>query len=44
MRSEYKAGIDTWFETHREQLLADLADLVSINSVRSEALPGKPYG
>lgn len=44
MRSEYKAEIDAWFETHREQLLADLADLVAINSVRSEARPGKPYG
>jgi len=40
----YNAEINQFFEDHREEFLADLAQLVAVNSVKGEAKPGKPYG
>lgn len=39
-----KKQIEYFFETHREEYLADLARLVAIDSARGEELPGMPYG
>lgn len=36
--------VRSWLEQHREQLVNDLMTLMRIPSVRSEALPGAPYG
>ena len=36
--------IDRYLEDHLEELLQDLSVLVSINSERTEALPGMPFG
>lgn len=41
---ELRRKIDAWFEEQREQLIADVGRLVRVKSVRSEAVPGKPYG
>lgn len=40
----YKDQVMTFFQEQRDQFLSDLSRLISIESVRSEALPGKPYG
>lgn len=36
--------LDTYFETHREELIRDICRLVAIPSERGEAKPGMPYG
>lgn len=40
----YESKIRTWFADHREEYLADLAQLVAIPSDKSTPLPGKPFG
>ena len=39
-----RIALDRFFEEHREEMLADIAALIRIPSVRGESLPGKPYG
>ena len=39
-----RALIEAYFREHEEEFKRDLAELVAIPSVRSEALEGKPYG
>lgn len=39
-----KEKITEYFEKHKEEMLSCISDLVSIRSVRSEALPGMPFG
>lgn len=39
-----KEKIKEYFSLHRQELIDDIADLVSIPSVRSEAAEGKPFG
>ena len=40
----YRERLEAYIENHREEMLEDLKKLVSINSQRSEAKPGKPFG
>ena len=40
----YDAQICAWLEEHRAQILEDLMELMRVPSVRSEPLPGAPYG
>ena len=40
----YREQIDAYIDGKKEEMLADLSALVSINSIRGEAAPGKPYG
>ena len=40
----YKEQIDAFIKSKKEEMLADLSALVSINSIRGEAQPGMPYG
>ena len=39
-----KILIDEWFKKHTDKMLADLEKLIAIQSVRSAAEPGAPYG
>ena len=40
----YREQIEAYFDAHREDMVRDIMDLVSIRSVDGEALPGKPFG
>ena len=40
----YQEKINKFFEDHRDEMFADIAALVKINSVRSDPLPGMPFG
>ena len=40
----YKKQIEAYFEAHRDEMVKDIIDLVSIRSVDEAAKPGKPYG
>jgi succinyl-diaminopimelate desuccinylase len=40
----YKEEILQWLRSHEEEMLADISELICINSERMEAEPGKPYG
>ncbi len=40
----YREQIEAYFEAHREEMVRDIMDLVSIRSVDEAAKPGKPYG
>ena len=37
-------AIDAWFDTHRNELIADVGHLIAVDSVRGEARSGMPYG
>ena len=39
-----KKQIEDWMSAHKDEFLADLAKLVSIRSVKEDALPGMPFG
>ena len=39
-----KKQITDWMAAHRDEFLTDLAELISIRSVREDPLPGKPFG
>ena len=41
---DYMPQIRAFFENHREEFLADLAALIAIDSQRTEAKEGMPYG
>ena len=41
---DYKKQIETYFETHREELVQDAMALIRIDSTRGAAFPGMPYG
>ena len=43
-RINLKQQIEDWFAVHENEMLDDLCKLLSINSVKSEALPNAPYG
>ncbi|SHH91125.1 succinyl-diaminopimelate desuccinylase [Sporobacter termitidis DSM 10068] len=43
-KENLRAEIDAWFDSHADALVRDLGTLIAVNSVRGEALPGKPYG
>ncbi|RLP75670.1 M20 family peptidase [Mycetocola tolaasinivorans] len=39
------ARVDSWLESHREEIIADIIDWVAIPSVRTEGTgPGEPFG
>ena len=40
----YRKEIDAYFAQNRDKLVADIARLVNIKSVREEARPGMPFG
>jgi len=40
----YRDALERYFEQHRAQLVQDIQQLISIRSVRSEPLPGMPFG
>ena len=40
----YQKMTDRFIEEHKEDMLEDLKRLIRINSVKGEALPGKPFG
>ncbi|MEG1971652.1 MAG: Sapep family Mn(2+)-dependent dipeptidase [Oscillospiraceae bacterium] len=39
-----KEKIIKYFEDHRDEMLKDIGELISVNSVKGEALEGKPFG
>lgn len=41
---DYKNQVKTFFEDHRQEFLADLAEMVAIDSQRTAAKEGMPYG
>jgi succinyl-diaminopimelate desuccinylase len=41
---DLKNLIDTWIDTHKDEMISDLGLLVSIKSVKETALPDKPFG
>ncbi len=41
---DYMPQVKAFFEAHREEFLADLAALIAIDSQRTEAKEGMPYG
>ena len=43
-RQELRAAIDGWFERRAEALVRDVGRLIAVKSVRSDEVPGKPYG
>ena len=40
----YKEKIDAWIDSKKDEMLADLASLVAVDSTRGEAKEGMPYG
>lgn len=40
----YQKEIDAFFDAHKEEMLADIAELIEVKSVRGEAEPGMPFG
>lgn len=40
----YREKIDQYMEQHREQMVEDLKTLIRIDSQKTEAKPGKPFG
>lgn len=40
----YQKKLDQFIDDHREEMLEDLKRLIRIDSVKGEALPGKPFG
>ncbi len=40
----YREKIDAYIDSKKEEMLADLSDLVRIDSTRGEAAEGKPFG
>ena len=44
VRAEVREKIDDWFKANTDSLINDLGKLVEINSVRSKAEDGAPYG
>lgn len=43
-RSEYSAKLDQWVDAHRDEMTADIAALVRIDSTKGEAKEGMPFG
>jgi succinyl-diaminopimelate desuccinylase len=43
-KTMYKEKIDAYIDSKREEMLADLSELVKIDSQRTEAREGMPYG
>ena len=43
-KEELRNKIDRWFEAHQEDMIKDLGKLVKINSVKTPAEEGAPYG
>lgn len=41
---DIKQSIIAWAEAHEREYLADLKELIAIDSAKGEALPGMPYG
>ena len=41
---DIKQSIIAWAEAHEREYLADLKELLAIDSARADALPGMPYG
>lgn len=44
MNREYDQKIVAWMDEHREKIIQDWIELSKIPSIRSEALPGAPFG
>lgn len=44
MIRSYMPQVKEFFETHREEFLKDLAEMIAIDSQRTEAKEGMPYG
>ena len=40
----YQKEIESYFESHRQEMIADICRLVRIDSSRGKPLPGKPFG
>ena len=40
----YRKQLDDYLDSKKDEMLEDLKSLVRINSVRGDALPGKPFG
>ncbi len=40
----YRDKIDAYIDSHRDEMVEDLKELVRINSIRGEAKPGMPFG
>ena len=43
-RAELRKKIDSWFAANSDEMINDLGKLIAINSVRTEAVEGAPYG
>lgn len=41
---EYRKELQEYLAAHQDEMLADIKELVDIDSVRTEALPGMPFG
>ena len=41
---ELERRIDEWIDAHRDEMLADMAELIAVDSVIGEAEPGAPFG
>ena len=41
---DIKQSLIAWAEAHEREYLADLKELIAIDSARADALPGMPYG
>jgi succinyl-diaminopimelate desuccinylase len=44
LHKAYDEQICAWLEAHRSEIVAELIALARIPSVRSEPLPGAPFG
>ena len=44
MIQSYMPQVKAFFEEHREEFLNDLAEMIAIDSQRTEAKEGMPYG
>ena len=42
--SSYRTQINEWFEKNSQSLIADLGKLIAVNSVKTQAQDGAPYG
>ena len=40
----YKEQIEAYFDVHKDEMVKDIMNMVSIRSVEEAAQPGKPFG
>ena len=44
INTETKQKIETWFEQHKDEMICDLGKVIAVNSVRTAAEDGAPFG